>query len=350
MRRSAEHYRCSAGVTICLALALTWGGALEAAHAAPQTGVRITDNLYGTDFVDQENGWAVGAFGTIFRTRDGGNSWRPQVSHTTEQLFSVDFVDNQHGWITGRSGLILHTNDGGEIWQVQKTGTDRHLFTVRALDAQHAWAVGDWGTVLATRDGGSTWENRSLDRDVILNGQSWPDPTHGWIVGEAGAILVTRDAGRTWTDQTSGVEKTLFAVFFADLQHGWAVGLDGIILRTVDGGQSWQVQQGSTEVGALEQVGFQEALGNPSLYDVVVIGNYGYAVGDIGAVLASEDGGATWKRKDMPVEWRLRWIRAVSLVGGTHGALVGANGLAIRIVGDHVELPQEEEHAAETPD
>jgi photosystem II stability/assembly factor-like uncharacterized protein len=315
--------------------------------AAPRGGVRITDNLFGTHFVDADDGWAVGAFGTIFRTRDGGNSWRQQVSPTTEPLFSIDCAAARHCWIAGRSGLILHTTDGGDTWRAQTSGSDRHLFAISALDPQRAWAVGDWGVILATHDGGSTWENRSLPRDVILNGEAWPDAEHGWIVGEAGAILTTSDGGQTWTDQVSGVEKTLFGVYFADLHQGWAVGLDGILLHTTDGGQHWEVQQGWTKVGALEQVGFQEALGHPSLYDVRVVGKYGYAVGDIGTVLASTDGGQTWQRKDMPVEWRLRWIRAVSLASGTHGAFVGANGLAIRIVGDQVKLPEEEGHAAE---
>jgi photosystem II stability/assembly factor-like uncharacterized protein len=329
------------------AVAITLCGVLTAAATAPEAEARITDDLFGAHFVDAANGWAVGAFGTILRTRDGGNSWRPQLSNTTEQLFSVAFADAEHGWIAGRSGLVLHTDNGGDTWQAQKSGTDHHLFTIKAIDSQRAWAVGDWGVILATHDAGATWQNRSLERDVILNGESWPDAEHGWIVGEAGTILATSDGGQTWADQVSGVQKTLFGVCFTDLHHGWAVGLDGILLHTTDGGQSWQVQQGSTAVGALEQVGFQEALGHPSLYDMMVVGKYGYAVGDIGTVLASEDGGQTWQRKDMPVEWRLRWIRAVSLASGTHGALVGANGLAIRIVGNQVKLPEEESHAAE---
>ncbi len=344
--RTATHTPMS-GFLRCLAAAAALSVLPSAVTATPHGGFHVTDNLYGTAFVDANDGWAVGAFGTIVRTHDGGNSWRPEVSHTTEQLFSVGFADLQHGWVSGRSGLILHTNDGGDNWQAQNSGTDRHLFQVAAIDSRRAWAVGDWGTILSTSDGGATWANRSLDRDVILNAESWPDAEHGWIVGEAGAILVTADGGQTWNDQQSGVEKTLFAVCFPDLRQGWAVGLDGLILHTADGGQTWQVQQGSTEVGALEQVGFQEALGNPSLYGVVVTGNYGYAVGDIGTVLGSEDGGLTWHRKEMPVEWRLRWIRAVALVSGTHGALVGANGLAIRIVGNEVKLPEEERHAPE---
>jgi photosystem II stability/assembly factor-like uncharacterized protein len=318
------------------------------AAAAPHAGVRIIDNLYDTKYVTAEDAWAVGAFGTIMHTKDGGKSWRPQNSHTTEHLYSVDFSDALHGWIAGRSGLVLHTTDGGDTWQEQPSGSERHFFKVKAIDQQRAWLVGDWGAIFTTNDGGKTWENRSLTRDVILNSEAWPDAQHGWIVGEAGTIVATTDGGATWADQKSGVEKTLFGVTFTDAQHGWAVGLDGLILHTVDGGQTWQAQHGDTTVGALEQVGFAEALDNPSLYDVAVAGQLGYAVGDIGCIYMTEDGGNTWQRKKFSGDWSLHWIRAISLVKGTHGGFVGADGMAMRIEGTQIEPPEKEEHAAET--
>jgi photosystem II stability/assembly factor-like uncharacterized protein len=332
------------GVAALLVLGV---GVATRAPAAPGAGLRVIDNLYGTRFITAQEGWAVGAFGTIIRTRDGGTSWRPQVSHTVEHLYSVDFADPQHGWVVGRRGTVLHSDNGGETWGPQATGNEQHLFKVEALDAQHAWAVGDFGTILATRDGGRTWDNHSLTRDVILNSEAWPDATHGWIVGEAGTILSTSDGGTTWAEQSSGIEKTLFGVSFVDAQHGWAVGLDGLIIRTTDGGQTWQVQHGDTEVGALEQVGFREAFDNPSLYDIAVTTRIGYAVGDNGSVFASEDGGNTWHRKEVPSAANLRWIRAVSLVNGTHGALVGAQGLTIRAAGNQITIPAYEEHATE---
>lgn len=317
------------------------------AAAAPHTGYRITDNLYDTKFVNAEDGWAVGAFGTIVRTRDGGQTWRPQVSHTLEHLYGVGFADVLNGWVVGRSGLALHTSDGGDTWEAQTTGSQRHLFKVAALDPQHAWAVGDWGTILATHDGGKTWEDHTLPHDVILNSIVWADPAHGWIAGEAGAIFATTDGGTTWARQNSGVEKTLFGIDFLDVQRGWAVGIDGLVLHTTDGGATWQVLHGDPSVGALEQVGFAEALDNPSFYDIAVAGKFGYAVGDIGAVLLSEDGGLTWHRKAVPGGWSLHWIRAVSLVSGTHGGFVGAGGLALRIDGDQIKVPDAEEHAPE---
>lgn len=317
------------------------------ATAAPHAGVHITDNLYATRFITPQEGWAVGAFGVIFHTLDGAETWRPQVSHTVEPLFSVDFADPEHGWICGRSGVILHTDDGGQHWRLQPSGSPRHLFKVAALDRQRAWVVGDWGVILATHDGGATWEDHSLARDVILNGQSWPNSERGWIVGEAGTILATDNGGRTWTDQVSGVQKTLFGVAFRNPQEGWAVGIDGLILHTTDAGQTWQVQHGNSQVGALAQVGFVQALSNPSLYDVAVVGRYGYAVGDAGAVFASQDGGHTWHRVKTSGKHRLGWIRSVSLVSGTHGLYVGAGGLAVRIAHGRIASREHKANAAE---
>src|SRR6185295_7318408 len=115
---------------------------------------------------------------------------------------------------------------------------------------------------------------------------------------------------------------------FPDVQHGWAVGLDGLLMRTSDGGATWEAVRGNPAVGSLEAMGFLEALKGAGLYSIAVEGDYGLAVGDLGMILVSNDGGATWKQQeDVPEEWRLRWVRGVSLAKGKNGVLVGAHGL-----------------------
>lgn len=310
-------------------------GVSSAADAKPTSAPdRLKDNLYGTKFVDPDEGWVVGGFGTIFRTDDGGQTWQPQVSKTTEMLYDVDFVDDDRGWVVGRSGTILHTDDGGRTWAAQQSGVgvEKHLFAVDFADAQHGVAVGDWGVVLTTSDGGRTWENHSLDNDVILNDVSMVDASTGYIAGEIGTVLKTTDGGKTWTPLQAGVDKTLFGISFSDAQHGWLVGIDALILRTEDGGQTWQVLNGSTEIRELEQVGFSSAFENPSLFAVQVVGDLGVAVGDAGAVFLSSDGGRTWARRPSPPEGGPKWFRALSLVPGTHGAIVGAAGERLRVV------------------
>jgi photosystem II stability/assembly factor-like uncharacterized protein len=322
-------------IVLCLVALLVTG---QAVRADPELPTRLTDHLYGVDMIDGDQGWAVGAFGTIAQTRDGGVTWRVQSSPTAEQLFDVAFADPQHGWIVGRSGTILHTDDGGQTWRAQASGTDHHLFSVAALSPLESWAIGDWGTLRHTRDGGTTWIAADFARDLILNDQAWPDARHGWVVGETGAIFSTRDGGVTWTEQKTGIAKTLFGVFFVDPLTGWSVGLDGLILHTRDGGATWLVQHGEPTVRALDQVGFRESAENPSLYSVALNGHAGYAVGDAGSVFVSADGGESWQRAPTPSAASLRWIRAVSVAPAGVGLLVGANGLTLRMAGDPPSL------------
>ncbi len=66
-------------------------------------------NLNSTFFINASIGWAVGKFGTIVHTFDGGASWSTQTSGTTQNLLFVQFTDASNGWAAGTSGTILET-------------------------------------------------------------------------------------------------------------------------------------------------------------------------------------------------------------------------------------------------
>lgn len=318
------------------ALLLTVLGSLvlTSSQNSAAEGVKIRDHLYSVDAGDAQRFWAVGAFGTIFHSADGGKTWQSQTSNTDEQLFGVSFADASHGWAVGRSGTILHTADGGTTWARQPGVTQQHLFAVAALTPQVAVAIGDWGTILRTDDGGATWRDQTFSRDVILNAQSWIGTQNGWIVGETGAVLISNDGGATWTEYPSGVDKTLFGVYFRDLNQGWAAGLDGLILRTTNGGVSWDVQRGVAALESFDEYSFAETLGNPALYGITFAGTHGWAVGDLGALFLSSDGGQTWVRREASKESQLQWIRGVSLSETGQGVFVGARGLVGVVSGD----------------
>ena len=348
--REARHDRARG--TLLLALALSAIATRDARAAL------VKDNLYGVKAISATEAWAVGNFGSIYHTTDGGQRWEPSESGTKVPLFSVDFAGSD-GWTVGKSSTILHTANGGRTWKPQPSAVpaEKHLFYVVAIDARTVWAVGDWGAIEVTHDGGATWQDRSLGTitvkteesgerttntltdDVILYAISFPDAQHGYIAGEFGTILATRDGGATWEKREVGTDKTLFGARFTTADEGWAVGIDGLILHTRDGGRSWTVQHGSARTESIEELGFLETLRNPGLYDVAVAGRYGIVVGDTGNVLTSSDGGETWTTRELPEAQRLVWMRAVSLVPGTHGFTVGAGGFSAAIDHDRVVLP-----------
>jgi photosystem II stability/assembly factor-like uncharacterized protein len=323
------------------------------AHAAV-----LRDHLYGVKALSKNDAVAVGNYGAIYLTANGGKSWDVRDSQTKVPLFSVDFADAQNGWTVGKSAEILATTDGGKTWTHQKSPIDptKALFRVRAIDAKTAWAVGDWGAIAVTTDGGATWQDRSLPKqtiikdsredrqenlvleDVVLYDVAWPDAKHGYIAGEFATLLATNDGGATWHKRELPTEKTIFGIGFVSANEGWAVGIDGLLMHTTDAGVTWTVQHGNPQPATIDELAFNDALKNPGMYAVSVVGKTGIAVGDTGTVLVSGDGGANWTQRVLPERDRYNWLRDVSLVAGDAGVIVGAKGMSGVVQGNDITL------------
>src|SRR5205807_3514740 len=91
------------------------------------------------------NKWAaaVGASGTFAQTFDE-IAWQSRALGDAS-LFGVACVGNENGWAVGAQGTIGHTLDGGKSWAWQTSGVSADLHGVRFGDAMHGLAVGDGG-------------------------------------------------------------------------------------------------------------------------------------------------------------------------------------------------------------
>ena len=275
------------------------------------------NTLLDVCFVDGSHGWAVGYFGTIVATSDGGVTWTSQASGTYQTLYTVCFTDTSHGWAAGYQGTILLTTDGGATWMPCGSGAsyiNKLIYDVAFVDTLHGWAVTDsYGdTILATGDGGATWTEKSVPYGR-LHAIDFADPMHGWAVGDAGNVIATTDGGATWTLQTTGAIQTLNDVSFVDAWHGCAVGDYGCIVTTSDGGSNWSGANTDLSSPALRAVDFADA-------------SHGWAVGDQGYHFRTTDGGATWTKRYFVNGCDLQ---AVSFVDGSRGWLAGEGGLVL---------------------
>jgi photosystem II stability/assembly factor-like uncharacterized protein len=207
------------------------------------------NDLRGASFIDANTGTAVGYYGTIVSTTDGGNTWAIQTSGTTENLWAVSFPDVNNGTAVGEGGTILRTTDGGDHWVSQTSGTALQLRGVSFTDQDKGTAVGEGGTILRTTNGGNTWVPQSSGTVNTLFGVSFTDATTGTAVGGTlgeSTILRTTDGGSTWVSQANPGTVFLFDVSFTDTNTGTAVGDEGTILRTTDGGTDWFPQTSGT--------------------------------------------------------------------------------------------------------
>ncbi len=304
--------------------------------------------LHAVQFWDNREGWAVGDEGAIWHTIDGGKHWERQPSGVRASLRSLHFLDPYTGWVAGReelpngggsAGVVLFTKDGGLKWQRLMLNMLPGLNRVRFVDERGGYKigylVGDGSDahpsgVFVTVDGGRSWQpvpgarssswlaaafadkgegalagawnrlatvrkdrvfqvnmdtlgGRSL-RDVQLRGddglavgqgglilrsertrgstwkyvnvdvaenvrRAWDfHGVHGvgahyWIIGRPGSVALHSDnRGQSWKVVPTGQTLPLNGIFFTDEQHGWAVGELGTITATSDGGKTWQVQ------------------------------------------------------------------------------------------------------------
>jgi photosystem II stability/assembly factor-like uncharacterized protein len=75
-----------------------------------------------------------------------------------------------------------------------------------------------------------------------------------------------------------------------------------------------------------------------ALYNVVVDGQIGWAVGDEGVILSSSDGGKNWSLVNAPEELALYWLMGVSIAQGDRAIFTGSNGLVLSAAGTKVDF------------
>ncbi|SDG71451.1 Uncharacterized protein SAMN05216320_106273 [Duganella sp. OV458] len=77
--------------------------------------------------------------------------------------------------------------------------------------------------------------------------------------GERGLIIYSDDSGHHWTQAQVPVSVTLTALRFVNERDGWAVGNMGAILRSTDGGTSWKRVFDGQQAAALAEQAAQAA-------------------------------------------------------------------------------------------
>ncbi|MFM0245597.1 YCF48-related protein [Paraburkholderia sediminicola] len=191
---------------------------------------------------------AVGDHGVVLLSDDNGNTFR-QASNVpvSSTLTAVTFADPHRGWAVGHWGAIIRTTDGGENWTLQRSDTkvDQPLFSVYFTNSSEGWAVGLWSLLLHTTDGGTTWSKlvvsppgtKKLDRNLY----SIFGDRHGnlFIACEQGSVARSTDSGRTWTFIDTGYTGSFWTGLA--LQDGTLLvaGLRGTVYRSTDGGNTW---------------------------------------------------------------------------------------------------------------
>ncbi len=222
--------------------------------------------------------------GRIFRTTDGGDSWRTSKSHINARFMNFWFWDETNGMVLSYgvtdTAEVYKTFDGGDSWTtlpkkhysqypVPNTlrffdaqyglyasyGSESNAYTFRTIDGGTSWTRTDAGTrevskiaFLTPSLGFAVDAFQSNTRRTVSGGQRWlstfwpmngsrladiavaPNSNHLWVFSDSSA-WVSRDEGTTWMRTTLVPTGKIQTVVFADSVTGWAVSRTGIVQK-----------------------------------------------------------------------------------------------------------------------
>ncbi|WP_020472747.1 YCF48-related protein [Zavarzinella formosa] len=339
--------------------------------------------LRGIQFVDENEGWAVGDDGLILHTIDAGKTWEHQHAGTRASLRAVHFLTPYSGWVVGRvelpgggsSGVVLSTSDGGLKWKVVNVNSVPGLNVVKFFDERTGMAAGDGGDshptgLFHTIDGGKTWRPVAGPRTPSWLAGDFSDAETGVVagawnrvapfrdgslgvadvdslggrnirglklngeravaVGQGGLVMVSQNtAGVRWGFPDLKLPQELRASldFNAVAVHGshvWAVGRPGsVVFHSADNGLTWEMHKTGQPM-PLNAIHFHDA-------------NTGWATGELGTIIVTTDGGKSWVvRRQGGMRAAVMFVHAkaektpwetISVLGGEEGYFATSFGL-----------------------
>lgn len=258
---------------------------------------------------------------SVYRTTDGGITFKSLINAPAnpKHLVSISFPDENNGFAGGYEGTIFKTTDAGLNWVLKKPDPPYYIDELYFINTSVglAGANGDSTLIIKTTDGGETWKMVHTQKGLWVTSLYFPDNNTGYCTTYDGIILKTTDQGDTWFQSAKGNFLWLESSFFKDKDTGFVGGFSSspIILRTMNGGADWDTIYKCPDNSGL---GFSS---------IQFINETGYAVNHSGPMIKTADGGMTWS--EITPSWPYMFRKA-SFIDADNGYAVGYPGKIYR--------------------
>jgi photosystem II stability/assembly factor-like uncharacterized protein len=271
-----------------------------------------------------ERGYAVGDFGTVLRTDDGGTSWAGLTTGFTVPLRVVRVITPE-SIVVGGGCVVRRSDDGGASfkklpWSASEDRCGSKIRSLHFASSDVGYLLLANGRVLRTQDGGRTWSVRTAvpDSKAAVPGSTlqvsdiwFTGLNTGFVVTGDGAIYRTGDGGTSWSP-VAVAPQHLDSLYFTDPGTGYAAGGTSL-MKTIDGGFTWSRQGAVLSPSSLASVSCADAL------RCVATTRDGHRL------VRTADGGANW----YSVSPATRALRAAGFTAAGHVVAVGDSGTSV---------------------
>jgi photosystem II stability/assembly factor-like uncharacterized protein len=305
----------------------------------------------------------------VYTTSDGGTTWSTVSTHLEFVGYALSCPSASTcialGATTGNESIAIATSDGGASWSLRGSVAASVPNIVwgylDCLSTEHCVAVGSnldgaqsglaRFVAATTTDGGSTWSVTSLPSlVVVVDGLSCPSTTRclalGGVVTSGGSTVAvtSSDGGASWAVGNTVALHPLLAPLQNDMSCASTagcviVGYDtnggtgGTFEQSVaaatsrDGGATWK----AATMPSFPNFASLGAVACPTTSECVAVGSYVDGAVDVGIVVSSTNGGATWSAAALPAgTLELQTVGCPTanhcVAAGESGALVSNDG------------------------
>lgn len=210
----------------------------------------------------------------VWRTDDGGQSWRRLDSYPTDYAHSIAVHPHNPDiiFVGSEPAAVFSSQDGGLTWQ-ECTG-------FRQVPESSQWEF----------HGG----RKAHVRDLRISTQ---DPDLIYAAIEVGGVVRSRDGGKTWK-QLPGTDTDVHSLHICNSQPATVYAATAVgPYRSDDGGDTWQSIQEGLQRGYTVPI-----ISPPDDHRRVLVGVASNAERKGAQAYLSTDAGGTWQRMDLSTE------------------------------------------------
>jgi len=155
-------------------------------------------------FRNNQQGYAVGAYGLFFATEDGGATWK-SISNRLENLdkYHLNAIVGVKGGamlIAGESGSLFISENDGKDWETLYAPYSGSFFGIQPTSKEQGVIVyGLKGHAFISHDSGRNWDPIKLDTETTLTSSAIGLRGQLTLVGGSGVVYSSIDDGKTFT-------------------------------------------------------------------------------------------------------------------------------------------------------
>lgn len=182
-------------------------------------------------FTDAKSGFAIGAYGMLYRTDNGGDDWRiaiDGIANPYRYHYYAIAQDSAGGlYLSGEAGLLYHSEDAGSTWRRVEDLYDGSLFGL-IVSGERVYAYGLRGHIFKASTASADWAEFTNNNGTSLYGGVRLADGQALMVGAGGLALAISENGtqQAWRHPSRASLSSAVQAANGDV---WLVGMSGLM-------------------------------------------------------------------------------------------------------------------------